>query len=96
MPSMSPSGLGSSAPSASRVDPAGVRDQREQQVADLHAPAEGEQAVARIELDDDFGCLLANERLERPRRGLDLRRVTREDLVPGLGFHGAISSRDGK
>jgi hypothetical protein len=47
------------------VDPAGVRDEREQRVAHPHAPAEGEQAVARVELDDDLGYLVADELLER-------------------------------
>lgn len=68
VPSMRPSGVREQrAVGELEVDPAGVRDEGEQQVAHLHRPAEGEEAVARVVLDDDVGKLLADGRLERPR-----------------------------
>jgi hypothetical protein len=68
------------------VQPARVRDQREQQVAHCGAPADREEAVAAVEVNHRARGLLEDDPQDLTRRALDVRRVASEDLVPGLGL----------
>src|SRR5262245_20785369 len=73
------------------VDPARVRDEREEQVAHLHRATEGEQGVPRVELDHDVRQLPTDDRIEGAGRSLNLRRVAGEQLVPRLRPSGAAA-----